>query len=285
MRPHRDFWLWLGAAFLTLFAFFAAVAIAYFLKDKNYSLFGNGWMLAALLLFIAAQASFFGAIRSWPLPPPARPGRLGFPALELDIQGASTIETQRDADSGLAVSARLRSFTVTLRSAETVQRASVSVLLYVKLVPGSWGRVGEAVCPVPDWALPPSLSVHPMVMPVDLPPGGRVSGQLVYEIPGYYFDKLAEPPSARLELWDHVTDQRMTVPAEVGSHDRSRMVRSSGNAELLGPEYESKADQQTDAAASLARPSPPLARPSPPSPAAPLPPAEPAPAPPPPAQP
>lgn len=249
MRPHRDFWIWLGGLFLTSSAFFAVVAIAYFLKDKNYSLFLNGWMLAALLSFAVAWASFFGATRSWPLPPAARPARPGFPALELDIEGASSIETQRDADSGLAVSARLRSFTVTLRSAETVQRASLSVLLYAKLVPGSWGRVGEAVCPVPDWALPPSLNLHPMAMPVDLPPGGRASGQLVYEIPGYYLDKLAEPPSARLELWDHVSDQRMTVPAEVGSHDRSRMVLSSGSAEILGPEYDSQADQQDDTAA------------------------------------
>lgn len=251
MRPHRDFWLWLGGLFLTLFVFFAAVAIAYFLKNSDYSLFLNGWMLVALLSLVAAHASFFGAIRSWPLPPPARSARSAFPALEIDIHGASTIETQREADSGLAVAARLRSYTVTLRNAEIGQRANLTVLLYVKLVPGSWGRVGEAVCPVPDWALPPSLNLHPMAMPIELPPGGRASGHLVYEIPGYYLDKLAEPPSARLELWDHVSDRRMTVPAEIGSHDRSRMIRSSGSAEILGPEYESQPEQQGESAVSL----------------------------------
>ncbi len=263
MRSHREFWLWLGGLFLTLFAFFTAVAIAYFAKDRNYSLFLNGWMLAALLSLVAAHASFFGAIRSWPLPRPARPMRAVFPALALEIHGASTIEAQREADSGLAVTARLRSFTVTLRSAEIQKRASVTVLLYVKLVPGSWGRVGEAVCPVPDWSLPPSLSLHPMPMPIDLQPGGKASGQLVYEIPGYYLDKLAEPASARLELWDHVSDQRMTVPAEIGSHDRGTMVPSSGSAEILGPEYESQPDQQSDAAASLDPPASPSPSPAP----------------------
>jgi hypothetical protein len=263
VRSHREFWLWLGGIFLTLFALFTAVAIAYFAKDKSYSLFLNGWMLVALLSLIAAHASFFGAIRSWPLPLSARPARPAFPALEIEIHGASTIDAQREADSGLAVTARLRSFTVTLRSAEIEQRASVTVLLYVKLVPGSWGRVGEAVCPVPDWSLPPSLSLHPMPMPIDLPPGDRASGQLVYEIPGYYLDKLAAPTSARLELWDHVTDQRMTVPAEIGGHDRSTMVPSSGSAEILGPEYESQPDQQSDVTGSLAPPAQSLTPPEP----------------------
>jgi hypothetical protein len=263
VRPHRDFWLWLGGLFLTLFAFFAAVAIAYFLKNSNYSLFLNGWMLVALLSLVAAHASFFGALRSWPLPPPARSPRSAFPALEIDIHGASTIETQREADSGLAVAARLRSYTVTLRNAEIAQPANLTVLLYVKLVPGSWGRVGEAVCPVPDWGLPPSLNLHPMAMPIQLPASGTASGQLVYEIPGYYLDKLAEPPSARLELWDHVSDRRMTVPAEIGSHDRSRMIRSSGSAEILGPEYEAQPEQQDETAVSLHQHGTPEARPAP----------------------
>ena len=46
-----------------------------------------------------------------------------------------------------------------------------------------------------------------------------------------------------LELWDHLTDKRMAMPAEIGSHDKSRMVPSAGGAEVLGPEYESQADQ------------------------------------------
>ena len=84
-------------------------------------------------------------------------------------------------------------------------------------------------------------------MPIDLPPGTAAAGHLVYEIPGYYLDKIAEPLNARLELWDHVTDKRMSVPAEIGSHDKARMVESSGDAEILGPEYESSDDQPDDA--------------------------------------
>lgn len=245
MRSYREFWLWLGGLCLTLFAFFTAVAIAFFAKGKNYSLLMNGWMLGALLAFLAAYASFFAAIKSWSVPQTARQA---FPALEIEVFGISSIDTQREADSGLAVAAQLRSLTVRLRNREAQQRASVTVQLYVKLVPGSWGRVGEALCPSPDWPLPPSLGLNPLRMPLDLAPGADVSGHLVYEIPGYYADKIAQPLRARLELWDHVTDRRMTVPAEIGSHDKSRMVTSSGAAEILGPEYDSQPDQHDDTA-------------------------------------
>jgi hypothetical protein len=84
-------------------------------------------------------------------------------------------------------------------------------------------------------------------MPFELPPGSTLAGHLVYEIPRYYLDKIAEPVDARLELWDHVTEKRMTVPAQIGSYDKSRMIPSSGSAEVLGPEYENQPDQQDDA--------------------------------------
>ena len=161
--------------------------------------------------------------------------------------GTGSIDTQREGGSGLAVPAHLRSFNARFRNTGSEQGASLTVLLYVRLIPGSWGRVGEAVCPPPDWALPPSLSLNPIVMPFELPPGSTVAGHLVYEMPGYYLDKIAEPIDARLELWDHVTDKRMTMPTQIGSYDKSKMIPSSGSAEILGPEYESRADQQDDA--------------------------------------
>lgn len=247
VRSYRGLWFWLGGLFLTLFAFFTAVAIAYFLKDANYSLFGNGWMLAALLTFLAAFGCLFGAIQSWPFPPGAKPA---FPGLEVEIFGAGSLDTQRESGSGLAVPAHLQTFSSRFTNPGT-QAASLTVLLYVKLIPGSWGRVGEAVCPPPDWALTPSLSLNPIDMPFELGPGSTREGHLVYEIPGYYLDKIAEPVRGRLELWDHLTDKRMSMPAEIGSHDKSRMVPSSGSAEVLGPEFDSQPDQPGDTAPTL----------------------------------
>jgi hypothetical protein len=244
VRSYRELWLWLGGLLLTLFLFLAAVAIAYFAKGTHYSLFLNGWMLGALICFVAAYACFFASIRDWSFPPAVRPG---FPDIEVEIYGTGAIDTQRESESGLAVPARLRSFHVRFKNAEASQEASLTVLLYLRLVPGSWGRVAEAICPPPDWTLPSSLGLVPISMPMELPPGSTISGHLVYEVPGYYLDKLAEPASMRLEFWDHFTDRRMSAPAEIGSQDKSRMVPSSGGAELLGPEYESQADQPGDA--------------------------------------
>jgi hypothetical protein len=110
--------------------------------------------------------------------------------------------------------------------------------------------MGEAVCPQPDWTLPPSLSLSPISMPFALAPGEAIDGHLVYEIPGYYLDKIAVPMNARLELLDHVTGKRMSLQAEIGDYDRSQMTASSGGAEMLGPEY---ADQAGDAEPAPAR--------------------------------
>jgi hypothetical protein len=235
-------WLWLGGLLLTLFVFLTAVAIAYFLKQRGYSLFGNGWMLAAFICLVAAFSCFFAAIKGWGLPSAVKPS---FPGVEVEIHGTGSLDIQRESDSGLAVPITLRSLHARFTNPATGEAARLEVVLYLRLVPGSWGRVGEAVCPPPDWPLPESLGLTPIGMPFDLPPGSTVSGHLVYEIPGYYLDKIDQPPNARLELWDHLTDKRMSLPAEIGSYDKSRMIPSGGGAEVLGPEYESKPDQPT----------------------------------------
>lgn len=233
VRPHRELWLWLGSLLLALAFFLAIVAIAYFEKDVHYSLFLNGWMLGACVLFLAAFICLFGATQSWSFQPPTKPG---FPAISVEIYGTGSMDTERDTGTGLAVPAHLRSISVRFTNAETEQDASLTALLYVRLVPGSWGRVGEASCPPVEWDLS-SLSLSAISMPFALTAGGTIGGHLVYEVPGYYLDKIAEPLSARLELWDHVTDKRMSVPAQVGSYDKASMIVASGGAEILGPEH------------------------------------------------
>ena len=238
MRYYREFWLLLGGLFLTLVALLTAFAIAYFLKEPGYSLFLNWWMLGTLASFLAAFSCFYGAIRGWPFPPGLRPG---FPDVRVEIYGASSVATEHEAGTGLVVPVQLRTFSVQLSSAETQQNADLTITLYVQLVPGSWGPVGEAVCPPPDWALPPSLGLHAMSMPIPLAAGNSVSGQLVYEIPGYYLDKIVPPMTARLEIWDQVTGQRREIPALVGRYETSDMSASSGGARLIGPGPENDA--------------------------------------------
>jgi hypothetical protein len=243
VRYYRELWLLLGGLFLTLVALLTAFAIAYFLKEPGYSLFVNWWMLGTLVSFLAAFTCFYGAIRGWPVPSGLRSQ---FPDIKVEIYGASSVETEHEGSTGLVVPVQLRTFSVRLSSAETQQHADLTMSLYVRLVPGSWGPVGEAVCPPPDWTLPPSLGLHALGMPVPLAAGNSVSGQLVYEIPGYYLDKIVQPMTARLEIWDLFTGQRREIPAVVGSYETSDMLVSSGGAQLIEPGPEN--DAQPEAA-------------------------------------
>jgi hypothetical protein len=245
VRSHRELLAWLGALFLALFAFLTVIAIAYFLKEPGYSLFGNPWMVCAVLSFVAAFACFFGVATGW-RPPVQR--RLAFPDIRMEITGTGSIETEREADTGLDVPAHLRSFNVRWAN-ETQQEAVLTILLYVQLVPGSWGRVGEAICPPPSWPLPPSLNLSPMSQPFALAPGAAVTGQLVFEIPRYYLDSLANPPAARLEIADEVSGKKMSARAELGQYDKGTMTPAAGGVAMLGPEYEAAQARQPEAGA------------------------------------
>jgi hypothetical protein len=241
VRSYRELWLWLGGLFLTLFAFLAAIALTYFAKEPRYALFGNLWMLGACASFLVAFTSFYGAAKSWPFPPWVT---LKFPDIMVEIFGSGTTETEREAGTGLDVPAHLRSFHARFTSMETEREANLTLLLYVKLIAGSWGRAGEAVCPPPSWMLPPSLGLSPISMPFRLSPGNAISAQLVYEIPRYYLDKIPEPPEARLEITDHASGKRMNIRAELGHYDKNAMTPAPGGAETLGPEYETHHDQR-----------------------------------------
>lgn len=244
MQAYRGLWLWLGGLFLSLFAFLAAIAIASFAKEAHYSLFGNPWMPTALVAFVIAFAALFAAVQARPFPPWASSV---FPDIKIEISGSGSIDTEREGSTGLDVPAHLRSFNARFTSLETGRPATLDVTLYVRLIPGSWGRAGEAVCPPPAWQLPPSLGLNPLVMPVILGPGTSVTGQLVYEIPRYYLDKIAEPLDARLEIADQASGKRMSIKAELGQFDRSRMTPASGRAEILGPEYDKPEGRHQDA--------------------------------------
>jgi hypothetical protein len=244
VQPYRGLWLWLGGLFLTLFGLLTAIAIAYFLKEAQYSLFGNAWMPIALVCVLVAFACFLGAVQNWPWPPWARSA---FPDVRIEINGTGSIDTEREGGTGLDVPAHLRSFNARFTSSEKSRPISLTAVLYVRLIPGSWGRAGEALCPPPGWVLPPSLGLNPLSMPVALAPGATVTGQLVYEVPRYYLDKVAEPLAARLEIADQVSGKRMSIPAELGQFDRSRMTPASGRPEILGPEYELSESQPHDA--------------------------------------
>jgi hypothetical protein len=261
MRSNRALWVWLGGLLLALAAFLVLVAIAYFEKVARYSLFLNGWMIVALVFFLAAFACFFAAIEELPVPLASLLSRPDFPGIKIDIFGTGSMDTEREAGTGLVVPVRLRTFHARFANSDTSQSARLTVLLYVRLIPGSWGRAAEAVCPPLDWTPPSALNLSPLNMPFALAPGGTVDGDLVYEVPAYYLDKIADPARARLELWDQASGKRMSIKAGVGSYEKGDMTQSSGSAEELGPEYDTPAGLPGPTGRTGAAPPPPAAAP------------------------
>jgi hypothetical protein len=232
VRSNRGLWLWLGGLLLALWLFLLAITIAYFVKEPGYSLFGNGWMVCSCLAFVAAFVVLFNLTKSSAVQLRAKPN---FPDITIEISSVGTLETERESSSGLDVPARLHSYNVRMANLEESVDARLNVVMYIKLIAGSWGRAGEAVCPRPGWVVPPALGLHPLPMPMVLRPGESVTGQLVYEIPGYFAGKLAEPLTARLEIADERSGKTMTIPAALGLFDVNTMTRVTGGVELVSP--------------------------------------------------
>lgn len=244
MRSYRELWLWLGGVFLVLVPFPAAIAIAYYAKQTSYSVLLNRWMLASCAFFLAAFVCFLGAIRVWSFPPRKK---LTFPNVQVHVYGNGVTNTDHTvyvhgASSALITPATLYIFKVRIVNLEAEQNANLTVRIYVKLVPGSFDVIGETIWLPPDWSLSPTLNLTPLQMPIVLQPGTAISGDLVYEMTSHY--QYASPFSARLELEDHVSGKRVSIPAQMGKFDKRTMVASSGGAQILEEGQRIQTDQQ-----------------------------------------
>jgi hypothetical protein len=212
---------------LTLATGFAAIALAYFTKEQHFSLYTSWQMLAALAVFVLAFACFLGAIFRWPFPPWKKPG---FPNVKVRIDGSGITNAERTIytpGGNILVkgTAKLQVFKVRIVNLEDEQNANLTIRLFAKLGPGSFGDVLEAVCTPPDWQLSPTLNIAPIRMPIFLQPGSAIGGDLVYVMMGTY---QYAPVSGRLELEDHVTGKRVSIPAHMGSFHKRAMVPSHG---------------------------------------------------------
>jgi hypothetical protein len=138
-----------------LVPFPAAIAIAYYAKLTRYSVLLNLWMLASLLFLIAAFACFLCAISGLRFPPWKR---IKFPDIKVHIYGEGIHNTDRvtnirGASSPLVTPETLKVFMVRIVNMEAEQNASLTIRLYAKIVPGSFGPSLEDICTPPDWAL------------------------------------------------------------------------------------------------------------------------------------
>jgi hypothetical protein len=245
MRSYRELWLWLGAALLTLAAAFVAIALAYFTKEAHFSLYTSWQMPAALGAFILAFACFAAAILGMAFPPWVK---VKFPNVYIEIYGGIQATTTRAIPNGMQLDTPIVGYKVRITNLESEQNASLTIRPFLKLEPGSAGRIGEAICTDIDWPLDPNLGLRVIEMPILLAPGTAIGGDLVYEVSRWPGSKLASPPQVRFQLMDHISDQKMNVvmKASMAKFSRKDMAPAKGGVEILGPEYEAAPVQAGD---------------------------------------
>lgn len=243
MRSYRELWLWLGGLLLTAASLLAAIGIAYFAKEAHYSLYKSAWMRESLLSFLLAFGCFLAAIIGWRFPPWLA---IKFPDIKVDICGAESMAIKHSEFPGFERPCDLRAMKVRITSREIDQNASLTVRVFLKLVPGSFGRVGEKICTPPHGALSPSLPLNPIAMPFPLLPNTTVSGDIVYEIPMLHVGTLGEPIQRRLEIEDHISEKRMSIllSGDLARFNTSDMSPSRGGVEILGPEYDTRTSEK-----------------------------------------
>jgi hypothetical protein len=237
MRTYRDLWLWLGAAFLALFAAFVAIGLAYFTKEDHFSFYTSWEAWASLVVFAAAFGCFFSAIRGWPFPPGAKQK---FPDIFFEVYGGSALTTTYTFPNGMEKSVPLAGYKVRITNLEHEQNANLTIDAFLKLDPGPEGGFDEAILFPLDWPLDPKVPLKSIDRTIVLGPGTTISGDLVYEtsmVGGY--GPLASPPSARFRIFDHISNEARDVIMEgssLGKFGRNDMVSSRGGAEIVKPQ-------------------------------------------------
>jgi hypothetical protein len=244
MRSYRELWLWLGAAFLALFAAFIAIGLAYFTKEPNFSFYTSWEAWASVAVFALGFACFGCAIWGIPFLPWAK---MKFPDIRVDIYDGGSISTQCPIPSAPGtvsnVPANLKLWRVRITNLENEQNASLTINLFVKVIPGSKGRAAESEWYVPDWPLDPVFGVNKLDMPIILAPGTTAGGYLACEIGRYdvaHWRRYTQPLQKRFSITDHVSGQRKDIVTELdqGNFGRANMIMSNHpGPEILEREY------------------------------------------------
>jgi hypothetical protein len=215
VKSYRDLWLWLGAALLTASAGLLAIALAYFTKIQKYSLFTSWWMLATVIIFLLAFASFYGAIKGIAFLPWEKPR---FPKINVNIYGASTTQIPVTAEGKSVEPIFVYFYRIRIINLEKEQNASLILRPLFGLASESQGPFAETAASYidlkqvegfPGFAYANTLAPNPLPETILLSPATSASGDLVYMVPTFSWQKLADPRELRLVIEDLVSGQAM----------------------------------------------------------------------------
>jgi hypothetical protein len=216
VKSYRDLWLWLGAALLTASAGLLALALAYFTKIQTYSLFSSWWMRAAILVFFAAFACFYSAIKGVAFPPWEE---LRFPQIKVEFYGSSNVTIPRTGTDGSPVDPfYIWFYRIHIVNLEKEQNASLIIRPIFSLMPdsqGSFAEVAGSYLKIEQLTMflnpsyNSSFASNPLPETIRLPPAGSETGDLVFMIPIFEWQKLAEPGQVRLVIEDLISGKKM----------------------------------------------------------------------------
>lgn len=224
MRSYRELWLWLGAAFLALFAAFIAIGLAYFTKEGNFSFYTSWEAWASVAVFALGFACFACAILGAPFPPWTK---VRFPNFDIEISPPNSTKTSyKDFFTENEVKATLMYFHAKITNLDSEQNASFTIRLSFK------SDNGEFVAQGPNWFLESdprlhesNLRLHMIQMPIMLAPGTTVGGDLVFDVtklPG----KLNRPMEKCLKVDDHIAKRQglINIKDAPGRYGRDKLI-------------------------------------------------------------
>jgi hypothetical protein len=190
-------------------------APAYFTKIQTYSLFSSWWMLAAVIVFLLAFACFYSAIKGLAFPPWEE---LGFPTIKVDIYGTSHIAVPRTAMGSSVEPLFIWFYRIHIINLEKEQNASLIIRPFFGLAPDGPGPFAETAATHASLEqlemflnLSPRISFAPNPLPetILLSPATSASGDLVYMVSTFSWQKLAQPRQVRLVIEDLVSGKTM----------------------------------------------------------------------------
>ena len=209
----------LGGACLTVAV--GAVGLGNALRPKDATLSAtNGFLLVAYAFGFAALVLFVAGI--------VVPRRVmhHFPNIKIEVTGVGFHSVDYEPTPGIGMTAQLADVALRFTSKESDRAASLSIRLYRKLSPEGLADFGAGPDELPLtpflWlgAPPPAVRLPTLSMPSPLPAQRAVSGWVSFEIPPYWDAHFARDNLGRIEIEDHVSGSRVSVPAHMGTWDR-----------------------------------------------------------------
>jgi hypothetical protein len=223
----RDLWLWLGGFFLALGTAVSAIALAYFTKEAQFSLYTSWQFILAGISFILGFLSFLGAIFG-------RPFRLAGPrAPHITVWAELMVMSRmiKPLIAGFTATVVPRCFNITITNNETDRSVSIrSARFLVKMKPGQ-GMAELPVSPqrqVPSYISPEMGLRQPLEFAVDLEPLTSKSGTLYFELDEPWLPKLVNTYEGRIQLFDAISRKYLYFPATAGEFYKRHGLEKGG---------------------------------------------------------